>query len=334
VRNWLDVIADWSEKRRAPLWLQFLAFWIADVLLFNGVQWLVGNNNPSQHLQVTYDAAYLPFLVAFFVVARGRARLAYERFRPALGGADGDANAGVAFAHFGAIPVALWTIAGAAFGLAGLLDPVTREQRISGSLAELLVIGGIGAGLGFGVLAVVAAYMVLLVVRIARLHRRADHIDLFHPGPAHAFARVTALLAGLLVVSTAYSTLTDTATWTNPSNRAVAVVSLVLAAIVFVAPLLGMRAKLRDSKQSLLETNLSRMRSVAVRIEAAIDAGHDDLVAPMSSSVAALRAERDEIRARSTWPWDVRTFRGIASTFLLPILIWGITTGISRLLGL
>lgn len=53
VRNWLDVIAGWSEARRTPLWLQFFALWVAEALFFNAVQWLAGNDNTGQHLQVT-----------------------------------------------------------------------------------------------------------------------------------------------------------------------------------------------------------------------------------------------------------------------------------------
>jgi hypothetical protein len=334
VRNWLDVIVDWAERRRLPLWVQFLIFWGAEALLFNGVQWLVGNTNESQHLQVTFDSAYLPFLLFFYALARDRARLAYERFRPALGESGGGAGGAVAFARFGAIPVAVWTFAGAAFGIAGLLDPEVSGLRMSGSLAEYIVLGGIGGGAGFGVLAVAGAYIVLLVVRIARIHRRAGNIDPFHPAPARAFARVTALLAALFVISTAYSALTDSTTWTNSTNRAVAIGQLVLAVIVFIAPLLGMSAKLRDAKEVLLAANQTRLRSTAARIQAAIDAGRDELVAPMNASVEALLAERSEIRATSTWPWDLRTVRGVATTLLLPLATWGITQGISRLLNL
>lgn len=334
MRNWLDVVIDWAERRRLPLWAQFFIFWAAEALLFNAVQWLVGNTNESQHLQVTYDAGYLPFFLFFYALARNRARLAYERFRPALGESGGGPDAAVAFSRFGAVPVALWTVVGVVFGISGMVDPEVRGQRISGSLAEYIVIGGIGGAIGFGVLAVAAAYMVLLVARIVRIHRRAENIDPFHPGPARAFARVTALLSAVFVISTAYSVLTDSATWTNASNRAVAVGSLILAAVAFVAPLFGMWTKLRGAKELLLEANQTRMRSTAARIQAAIDAGHDEHVAPMNASVVALRAERDEIRGTSAWPWDLRTIGGVATTFLLPIATWGITQGISRLLDL
>ena len=44
----------------------------------------------DQHQLTTYDAAYLPLALGFYGIARGRARRAYARFRPALGDdADG-----------------------------------------------------------------------------------------------------------------------------------------------------------------------------------------------------------------------------------------------------
>ena len=54
----------------------------------------------------------------------------------------------------------------------------------------------------------------------------------------------------------------------------------------------------------------------------------------MNDSVVALRAERERIAKASTWPWDPGTLRGVATSFLLPLLTWGVTAGIGKLLDL
>lgn len=333
MRNWLDVVVDWAERRRVPAWCLVLALWLVLILAANGAKWAVGNLDADEHIQVTYDAAYLPLALVFYGVLRGRARRAFDRFRPALGPSAQGAPDALSFASLRAWAVVVATIAGAVLGFSSLVGDDTGVERLGSTPVEYVVNGGIGVALPYGAFIAVGTYGVVLVTRIVRLHRTAVNVDLFRRGPAHAFASVTAALSVFLVVGVSYSTLTDPATWATPFNRAFGVATLATAMGVFVIPLLGMRSRLRAARDERRDANSARLSATVARIEAAIDSGKDSLVAPMNDSVAALRAEGERTAKASTWPWEPSTLRGVVSSLLLPVMTWGITTGISRLLG-
>jgi hypothetical protein len=69
-------------------------------------------------------------------------------------------------------------------------------------------------------------------------------------------------------------------------------------------------------------------------MQRAIVAHNDGEVAPIRESIAALRDEADALRAASTLPWEPRTFRGFATSLLLPVVTWLVTDGAVGLLDL
>ena len=52
----------------------------------------------------------------------------------------------------------------------------------------------------------------------------------------------------------------------------------------------------------------------------------------METAIGTLIRERELFAKISTWPWDPGTFRGFASTLLLPIFLWLITRLLERFL--
>jgi len=47
-----------------------------------------------------------------------------------------------------------------------------------------------------------------------------------------------------------------------------------------------------------------------------------------------LETERERIAGASTWPWEAKTLRGFATTLLLPLLTWLVTSVFGKVLDL
>lgn len=340
----LDRIVDWGTRQRAPWWVLVVVYWALTVAVLAPfvVVWGVGGSNLRDSI---VGSVYGPFgLVAYGTLTRLGPR-ALDRFLPALGADSPD--------------VARWRrrLAGTSpTGLAVLVVVAAYEPVLivtglfsyseDDTAADIPVVGKIAyAALStlLGYLANMAWFWAIakLVVNVALVHRAARHIDPSRPFALHAFAPVTAFAGGSILVITAYQLVTVPGIFGGElaaSNRAYIVVSdliaVVVALLVFIVPLLGMRARIERAKDEMLVSARDSLATASERLRAAVDAGDDAKVPGIRESVAAMSDEVARIKALSTWPWDPRTIRGFASTTTLPVLTWLIIEATRRLLNL
>jgi hypothetical protein len=167
--------------------------------------------------------------------------------------------------------------------------------------------------------------------RVNDLHQRADKIDLFQLEPVHAFSSLTARTGIGLILFIVYSGLVESSNITD-ANLAGLVIFGVLAVFVFTLPLLGMRKRLKIEKAQLIGDVNERIKVTIGRIHDQVDSNQHEKVGELRTAMSALIEERNLIAAISTWPWDPSTLRGFASTLLLPIFLWLITSLLERLI--
>jgi hypothetical protein len=117
-----------------------------------------------------------------------------------------------------------------------------------------------------------------------------------------------------------------------PSQVAQEIALLVLAAALFVLPLIGLHNRLAVEKTRLMTASQERVKAVLGRIHEAVDGGDLDRSAQLKDALGMVTAERDLLARLPTWPWSTSTFRGVASALLLPIAIFLVTRLIDRLL--
>ena len=105
---------------------------------------------------------------------------------------------------------------------------------------------------------------------------------------------------------------------------------LLIAAAAFVLPLTGMRVKLLEEKNDLLEKNNHSIEQMVNKFNLRIDVDNLDNIDEYPQVLQALRTEQTTLQKISTWPWDIGTVRGFTTTFLVPVFLWLITHYLDR----
>ena len=163
-------------------------------------------------------------------------------------------------------------------------------------------------------------------------------INLFTPGPLYAFSRLTAAntlftVAFVAIASVALAPggdLTSGQT-TAPQWIIVAALALVLAGVSFVAPLWGAHRLLVAEKTRQHDELGRRVEAAIGTLEARVDTGDFVAAAELTAVLEGLESAETALHRVSTWPWEPETLRGVATALVIPLVIWGITTGLDRL---
>jgi hypothetical protein len=176
----------------------------------------------------------------------------------------------------------------------------------------------------FGGLLVVFAYQSIRQLRaVDRIHRGATRVDLFKPAPLYAFSVLTSrtaiMLALVFTVPTAVAAAQAGGEGGSLWFVGFAGIGVLVAAIVFVVPLLGMRRRIVAEKVRLQGEVGSRIESTIGAVHAAIDAGDLPGAASMNGALGVLIAERDLVDKLPTFPWRPGTLGAVATAIALPI---------------
>jgi hypothetical protein len=312
-----------------------LALYAALVLTMNAVKWIDGSLAPGTFGPLATGAFYAPYSLAALGVLRAVADRAIRRFRPALDVTDAEFTR-LRSRFVNTRPRTVWLALGAG-GLLASFEAITDGELrdgITSSALTLVVMLVVALLPGYGLAIVMVVRSVMYLVGITRLHRQAVHVDLFNREPAHALSSLSAAVGGVIIGIASFSVATDPQTYRSPALLALNAFGLGVAVVAFVGPLGSMRRRLRTEKERLQFENVALARESVARMQRAIVAHNDGEVAPIRESIAALRDEADALRAASTLPWEPRTFRGFATSLLLPVVTWLVTDGAVRLLDL
>ncbi len=328
----IDLFRDAVARRGIPWWAVFAVTWLLFALGLNAIRWVEGTPFPQIDL-LTRDGFYPAAALAAYGLLTGAADRALDRFAPALAASADE----IARSRRRLTRMPLWQsllsfLVGAAAGVSTLTEPA-YWAALTTSVPMFLLTGIVGFAIGYGSMIMVTWQVIRIVVEVGSLHRRAVDVALDRPGPTHAFAPVTAGGGAFVVAIVAYSVLTDPATLTNAAMIAISSTVSVVAILVFVLPLLGMRRRLVDEKRTTLDALGVRMRDVVQELEAAVDARRYDDVERIRAAVGALGERIDRVRRASTWPWDATVASGFVTTLVVPLAIWLVTTYAGRLLG-
>lgn len=165
---------------------------------------------------------------------------------------------------------------------------------------------------------------------VSALSRTARDVDIFKPNAINAFSRLTSVSAVTILLLVSAAVLSEREIPTAYLIQISALAALGVA--TFVLPLRAMHSRLEGEKSRLQMAAEERLKSVLSRIHEAVD--RDDLsrADELQKTLSSVLAEREVLARLHTWPWSTTTFRGVASAFLLPIVIFVITRSLERLL--
>lgn len=318
-----------------PWWVWVPAGWFVTLILTQAGAWIDGS---LPLLEFQREAVASPFYfvapVAGYAYLTHAARLAFDRFRPALAVTDDEA---AGYRHrissTRPLPALLpFLIGGAVFAIVTYADTSTGELMRSSGLntATWSVFNFASFGFHFALAALIIGQIRL----VTRLHREAAVIDLFRPDPVHAFASLTSRAGAVVIVLIMYSVLTDPATFENQAYLGISTTGIVLGIATFLLPLLGLRNRLTREKDRLRDEVAARLSVLTEEMHEAIDARRLSAVGELKTSLDVLVSEQQRIRKISAWPWETATLRGFATTLIVPVTIFLITSLLSETLGL
>ncbi len=277
---------------------------------------------------------WVPALLAAYGVALknvldGTARHAFREFLPALGAEYNPVeleSALVTVPDRVAIPAV--AIVEVIITIGYFSDPNEAAHILSRPFVEQTIVL-LTNWLSIAVIGVLLISIFRQLTAVSRLHRLAV-VDLFDPGPAHAFARLTSATAIGIVLFTAVVLADPAAASDTIFFGLQAGVLLLIAATAFGLPLRGMHGRLAAEKASLLRAVSGRIKLTTGRVHAAVDADDRLAGAGLHDNLASLIAERDLIAKLSPWPWSAGTIRGLGSALVVPIVVWAITRALER----
>jgi hypothetical protein len=329
--SWLNRLNAWIDHRPGAAGFYYLAGFLMLGMAVTLVSWLlgvipVGSVEPKSFVYAIYPI----YFVALMHYLDGYAKLALERFRPALE-IDKSAYRRIEYdlttvpAQGAWIATILAVVPGLLIGLSDQSAPLIRSGHPLG--LAVMVIPTIFT---VACLLILAYHTIRQLRMVSHIHTLATSINLFHAGPVYAFSELTARTGIGLIFFACFIMLLSTPA---PSDLIayLSIISIVAMAVAaFVLPLRGMHRRLLKEKAQL-ETRIADGMEVAheelqARLRARNFANADELDKVLSS----LLSLREVARKLPTWPWQTETLRGFLSALLIPILIWIITTLLER----
>ena len=331
--SWIDLLVLTIDRVPGRAAWVYAGALFALAIANNAVFWLDGSVAAGHLDRVRLtEAVYVLFFTALYHHLKLLAGRSFRTFRPLLGGSGGDIGAleyrittlpqvlgWLALALGVALAVVSIRAGAAAFGLDRVrtLAPVAY-QYVTTSFA-------------FAAVFAVVMQTVRQLRLVSQIHREAKDISLFQLEPVHAMASLTARAGIGLALFVLFNGIAE-ATAITELNLIFLVVMALLAGVVFLAPLVGMRGRLRQEKARMLGQTNAAIQVIISRVHDRVNNDKYKEISELNTTLSALVVEKALIERISIWPWDASTLRGFASSVLLPILLVVVARLLERLI--
>ncbi|MEW6406219.1 MAG: hypothetical protein AB1649_30910 [Chloroflexota bacterium] len=335
--SFVDRLMAWIERLPGSTWGFYLLATAVIVVLSHGLRWLDGSiaTGTFDPFRLANDSLTI-YALAILHLLNSTARRSLEEFRPALGKLEEEyeklryelTTLSPRFVYITtgiALLLAALSIAGDPVGW-GITDDSSLVTKVFSVLGAIL---GVVSFIGF------LAQVIRQVRLIAYIHRSATGISLYESHSHHAFSRLTVRAAIALVFPIYYTSFVVFLQIGRLGTMSAVDTLLILffilvSATVFILPLLGMRRRLVQEKTRLMVESDRRFEAAARKLHERVDADSLEKMDDLNKTMASLVLEKDTLKKISTWPWEAETMRGFLSSVGLPILLWFVTTYLSR----
>lgn len=323
--SWLNRLTNGLDSLPVPAWV---VYFVAIVVLGYSLNWWEWQTQVRPtgvfDLERSTDGLWPIFFIAFFHYLNKTAKKALAKFKPLLDITEEDyAFLELKISVFPALPGWLILIGSALLSIPALVSGLETGPFLGGVFIYLF------STLVFSALIIQISQTFRQIRLIMQLQRSVKKISLFHLGPTHAFAELTSKMGMGLIFIVVFGVIQLAYMGTPMEFAFINIVLLLIAVFAFVSPIWGMRVKLLEERAFLLDKMDYQIERLFNQFNQASNDGELENIQTYSKALQAQRAERAALNQVSMWPWETRTLRGFASTFLVPILLWSIT----RLLG-
>jgi hypothetical protein len=338
--SWVDRFTRWVDRLPGPSLAFYLGLALVLLLLESAVKWRdgaypLGTIYPF-HAVLAVSGVY--FLACIHYLDRAAAA-ALHTFRPALTLHETEYPAlHYQLTTLPAQPTRLATLAGAALPVVAVLISL-QFQSVRLWETEDFGTSPVAFVLDLALVGLVVCTGACLVYHSLRQLRLINHIyttytdiNLFQLDPLYALSGLAARTA-LCWAFAWYAVLAAEPGHTlDPDDVVFATVTVLLAVISFVWPLLGVHRLLERKKGQLRAAVNQRLEAVIAEMHRRVDAGELEQMDALNKALANLVIERDVLSSIPTWPWQPGTVRVLLTTLLLPIVLWLIQRLLDRLL--
>jgi hypothetical protein len=291
-----------------------------------GLEWLLcieGDVPPSAF--TVYFAVAGIYALGFVHVTRDLAGSAFDRYRGSLVGIS-EADASALRDDLTHQPAGMTLVVSLGFVATSLVvllagAPVDEQMRTSGLSASQVsvVVNLILYVLNYAATGAAVHRIAHQSRQVARIYQ-LGRVDLFRPGPLHAFAWLTAAsVTGMAVMFYAPVFLIPSvgglAVWVVR-----AAVGLALAGL-FLWPLWRVHQLLVRERSAALDRNLDEWRRFYDRFHTGLRAGEEQLPDLERNVVDTLDREAKTLRALSTWPWPAEVIPTVLGAIVLPLVL-------------
>jgi len=335
--SWVDHFTGWVSKRPFRSWKLYFAIGVL-LVLFETSLWFIGEFNEITSLFPPRWTVSVSIIVSITLIhyldasaeqaiigLRGRYELDDDLFlelRYRLTTLPALPTILVSFGNVIFFSVVAWLTSGAPRQLSAISS--------SGYLIAYFIYGLAGAWI-YGTFIYHVLHQMLIVYR---LPHNLSSIDLFDLRPLYMFSRITAVSAlGVLAIN-APIFMSIPAFATSLIGLVVAVTNVLLAAAVFVLPLVGIHRRLAREKGEALSRCLKRLQESFLEMHERLDVPKHEGLEEIKVALEGLALERDTLEALPTWPWQKGTFQGMLVALSVPVAVWFILWIIQRFIGL
>ncbi len=333
--SWADRLIDSVRRLPGPSWLAYLGLWLGLFLAMNVAKWLDGSQSfGTVELRHAVRVVHGVYFLALIHYLNGQAGAALNTFRPALAVSDTEYDR----LHYRltTLPARGALLASGIGAALAALSVLLNPAPLNPDYATSPLVTALDVGLLifiFTSLGVLIYHTIHQFTAVSRIHAAATHIDLFQPDPLYAFSGLTArIVVGYILIAdfTAVFMREEAA---DPITAGVLTLMVLLAAVTFVLPLLGMHRRMVEEKQRLEAEANKRMEAAIAELHRRVDTANLQDMTEVYRAISGLEIERDVIAKFSTWPWQAGTLRGLISALLLPVTIWLIQRVLEHLLS-
>jgi len=319
--SWMDRISAWIDRLTISAGQFYFLAGIATSTGFMVLAWLGGGLRVGEfHYLIVAGGFYTVLPIVLYRYLSGRAGEYFDTFKPILQVSSSVSNR---FAYGLQQLPARWGWIILIFALAfGISDVTTRPESyllIENSPLYIVLINIIVTSFNGAMIFALVAQIFRQLRFVHQMHRLPLTIDLFNLDIAHTFSKLTARIAGSLILLGLLLTA-------EPSQSALLISFYVmfslLGLLAFFVPLRGMYGAIRQKKNNALQEINGNIASIIELIQAQVGKNKFPRANDLNTTLTGLVSSKSIVEKIPPWPWDVSIFRSFVSSILLPILLW------------
>jgi hypothetical protein len=324
--SWMNRLNTLIEKFPQPFWMYYLSFALLIFMVITATKWADGAYPTGTfylpHALFAGAAAYTLGLIHWLV--RGIPN-SFKLMRPVLKNDEANFDELLyRLSNAPSTPVLLGSFLGLLWGIflqQVLLKPLMTTLKLStsplSSIVDSCVLALTWVVLGGGIVC-----LIHLLRTINLIYLSYTHIQLFQPQPLYTLSNLAGRSAlGVAIYALLWVALTP-GTANAPAILGMLLFIEGLAAATFLIPLVGVHQLLLSEKHQLQESVGKRLHRIMAEIHDRIESGDTTGIDFLQKQMSILQTQQAILEKAPTWPWHPDTVRLVATSILIPVLVF------------